>query len=194
MSGETPVQPTPEDRAEAAARDLADRGLAVTARAVREAAGVRMAVAAQAAKAWREASQEDDAVVIPEVPEDVRGRLTAIWTDAYRAALAEVTPERDRLAVEVEALRAEVEALTATVAEVEDERDQAAQVAAERADALTVAQKDARDAMAATAAAEQRNAALEGELARLTKRFDALIEKLPAPATAPAKGASKRDR
>src|SRR5699024_11846122 len=40
--------PTPEDRAEANARDLADRGMAVTARAVREAAGVRMAVAAAA--------------------------------------------------------------------------------------------------------------------------------------------------
>ena len=90
---------TPEDRAETAARDLADRGLAVTARAVREAAGVRMAVAAQTAKAWREASQEDNAVTIPETPEDVKGRLDAIWADAYRAALAAVTPERDRLEI-----------------------------------------------------------------------------------------------
>ena len=113
---------TPEDRAETAARDLADRGLAVTARAVREAAGVRMAVATQTAKAWREATQEDNAVTIPETPEDVKGRLDAIWADAYRAALAAVTPERDRLAAEAETLRAEVEALTVAVTEVEDER------------------------------------------------------------------------
>lgn len=46
-------------------------------------------------------------------------RLDAIWADAYRAAVATVTPERDRLAVEVEELRGEVDALTATVEDVE---------------------------------------------------------------------------
>ena len=50
---EQPESQTPEDRAEAAARDLADRGLAVTARAVREAAKVRMTVASEVARAWR---------------------------------------------------------------------------------------------------------------------------------------------
>lgn len=118
---------TPEDRAEATARDLADRGQAVTARAVREAAGVRMAVAAAAARAWREATADRAEVEVPEVPEDVTARLAAIWADAYRAAVATVAPERDRLAAEAEELRGEVEALTATVSEVEDERDQVTQ-------------------------------------------------------------------
>lgn len=39
----------PEERADAAARDLADRGLFVTARAVRAAAGVRMSTASATA-------------------------------------------------------------------------------------------------------------------------------------------------
>lgn len=46
--------------------------------------------------------------IIPAVPEDVQGRLTAIRADAYRAALAAVTPERDRLATELDQLRDEV--------------------------------------------------------------------------------------
>ena len=85
---------TPEDRAEAAARDLVDRGLPVTARAVREAAGVRMAVAAQTARAWKEATAEQPDVVVPEVPDDVTSRLTAIWADAYRTARGSATGAR----------------------------------------------------------------------------------------------------
>lgn len=121
----TEEQSTPEDRAEAAARDLADRGLAVTARAVRDTAGVRMAVAAEAARAWREAAVDQREVQVPDMPEDVRGRLTAIWADSYRAAHAAVSPERDQLAAIAKELRAEIEALTAAVSEVEEARDSA---------------------------------------------------------------------
>ena len=60
---------------------------------------------------------------IPSVPEDVTGRLEAIWADAYRAALASVTPERDQLRVDVDSLRIEVDGLTAEVETVEAERD-----------------------------------------------------------------------
>lgn len=56
---------TPEARAEAAARDLVDTGRNVTARAVREAAGVRMAVAAEAARAWRDAVANEPEVIVP---------------------------------------------------------------------------------------------------------------------------------
>lgn len=78
--GELPVENgmTPEARAEQAARDLSDRGLAVTARAVRASAGVRMVVAVATAKAWKEAETEQEREVIPAVPEDVQGRLSAI--------------------------------------------------------------------------------------------------------------------
>src|SRR5699024_3701442 len=139
-----------EVRAEAAARDLADRGVPVTARAVREAAGVRMAVAAEAARAWREATATESREPVPEVPEDVRGRLTAIWADAYRAAVAAVSPERDRFAAEVESLSGEVEALTETVGEVEAERDaQAARADAAEAERVTAVSE--RDDQAARA-------------------------------------------
>src|SRR5690625_783315 len=97
-------QQTPEERAEASARELADTGRAVTARAVREAAGVRMTVAAAADKAWNAATIEDTAVQVPEVPADVQGRLEAMWADAYRAAWDAVTPHRDRLQAEVDHL------------------------------------------------------------------------------------------
>lgn len=103
---------TPEARTEVAARDLADRGLPVTARAVRSAAGVRMSVASETAKAWNDAAAETDTLQVPDVPQDVTGRLSAIWTDAYRAAHAAFVPERDRLAAELKAARADVASLT----------------------------------------------------------------------------------
>lgn len=170
----------PEARAEQAARDLADRGMTVTARAVREAAGVRMVVAAATAKAWNAAAAEQDHEIVPDVPEDVQSRLSAIWTDAYRAALATVTPERDRLAVEVEQLREEVVGLTATVEEVEAERDEqttCAQVAREESQAA-VSERDA--AVSRATVAESATAAVEAERDRLIAQLDALIARIPA--------------
>lgn len=116
---------SPEARAEAAARDLADTGRAVSARAVRTAAGVSMAVAAAAAKAWKEAQEEDAAIEVPAVPEDVQGRLAAIWADAYRAAAETLTPERDQLKAQVQELTEAVSDLESDVAGVEEERDTA---------------------------------------------------------------------
>lgn len=170
---------SPEVRAEAAARDLADRGMAVTARAVREAAGVRMAVAAEAARAWREATATEDREPVPEVPEDVRGRLAAIWADAYRAAVAAVSPERDRLAAEVEALSGEVEALTGTVGEVEAERDAHAVRAdtAEQDLATAVAERAEHETRADRA--EDRVSAVEAERDRLAEQVNALIARIP---------------
>lgn len=171
---------TPEARAEQAARDLADRGMAVTARAVREAAGVRMVVAAATAKAWNAAAAEQDHEVIPDVPEDVQGRLSAIWADAYRAALAAVTPERDRLATEVDQLREEVTALTTTVEEVEAERDEQS-TRADTTEQERQAAVSARDAAVSRATvAESATATVEAERDRLTAQLDALIARIPA--------------
>lgn len=179
----TPAEntPSPEERAEAAARDLADRGRPVTARAVREAAGVRMVLAAEVAKAWKEAENDDEGVPVPPVPEDVAARLTAIWRDAYRAAVAAVSPERVRLAQDVGNLRKEVEALTETVAEVEEERDrlavdlETARVAASEAgNRAEVAERETREA-------EARATAVEAERDRLADQVTALIERVPAP-------------
>jgi len=173
----------PEDRAEAAARDLADRGMAVTARAVREAAGVRMAVAASAARAWREATTETSEVEVPAVPEDVSARLAAIWADAYRAAVAVVTPERDRLAAEAEELRGEVEALTATVSEVEDERDQATQQLHAAQDDQVTVEVQLRDANQAISTHEATITELREQNRTLTGQLDALIARIPTSGT-----------
>lgn len=174
---------TPEDRAEATARDLADRGQAVTARAVREAAGVRMTVAAAAARAWREATSEAAEVEVPEVPADVSARLAAVWADAYRAAVATVTPERDRLAAEVEELRAEVEALTATVSEVEDERDQATQQLHAAQDDQSTIEYQLRDATQTIGSHEAIITELREQNRTLTSQLDALIARIPSSQT-----------
>lgn len=183
MTNQQKSTATAEDRAEAAARDLADRGLSVTARAVRDAAGVRMIVAAEAARAWRAATVEQTEVEVPDVPEDVHGRLSAIWADAYRSAHAVLSPERDQLASTSKELQGEVDALTTAVAEVEAERD--TQVAEAESARKTAAEAEARAEETARTGrdAEARAAAAEGERDRLTAQMAALIERIPNTAT-----------
>jgi hypothetical protein len=175
-------QQTPEERAEAVARELADTGRAVTARAVREAAGVRMTVAASVAKAWNEATTEDAEVSVPEVPVDVQGRLEAIWADAYRAAWDTVAPERDRLQVDVEQLTKDAQAYIADLREAE-QAEQALRDELEQANQrVTDAQAKARAAMeqAQREVAEMRGRAdqLATENARLTKLIDEQLNRL----------------
>lgn len=130
---------------------------------------------------WREAQADESEVEVPEVPADVRGRLDAIWVDAYRAAVATIAPERDRLAVEVEELRGEVDALTATVEDVETERDEhAARLeAGQKEYAVAVSERD--DAAARAERAEERAATVEAERDRLAEQVRVLIERIPAP-------------
>lgn len=188
----TSSRPTPDDRAEAAARDLADTGSAVTARAIRETASVRMAVAAAAARAWKEAAADDKPEIIPDVPADVRGRLEAIWADAYRAAKADIIPDRDRLAGEVEQLQTEVAGLTSDVEAVEGERDALATEHAQTREALAVAETEThrlnetvklRDATIAEL--REQVGKLEDTNSSLLDRITAIVERLPAPATDP---------
>lgn len=177
---------TPESRAEAVARDLVDTGRTVTARAVREAAGVRMAVAAEVARAWREAAADEPEIIVPPVPEDVTGRLNAIWADSYRAAISAVSPERDRLARRVKELEDEVEKAIAEVTSLEDDKERAdlesgeanerAKQAEARADKSI---HEARETEARTTAAENRATAAEAERDRIEARMTALIERIP---------------
>lgn len=177
---------TPESRAEAVARDLVDTGRTVTARAVREAAGVRMAVAAEVARAWREAATDEPEVIVPPVPEDVTGRLNAIWADSYRAAFSAVSPERDRLAHRVKELEDEVEKTIAEVTSLEADKERAdlesgeanerAKQAEARADKSI---HEARETEARTTAAENRATAAEAERDRIEARMTALIERIP---------------
>lgn len=170
---------TAEERAEAAARDLSDRGQAVTARSVREAAGVRMTVAVAVARAWREAESEHERVEVPPAPDDVRARVEAIWRDSYLSAVAMVSPERERLATEASSLRDEVDALTAAVESVEGERDALA-------DAVAEARQKREDADARAERAEQnareqasRISAVQEERDRLASQVAALIARIP---------------
>lgn len=167
---------TPEARAEAVARDLADTGRAVTARAIREGAKVRMALASATAKAWNEATATDDHETIPAVPEDVTGRLEAIWADAYRAALAAVTPERDQLRVDVDALRAEVEGLTADVETVETERDAATAQAEDLEQKLLEAKAETEKWSTEAAKHEAALSAVRGQYDTLNERITTLLE------------------
>lgn len=182
----------PEDRAETAARDLADRGQAVTARAVREAAGVRMAVAVAAARAWREATAEDSEVEVPEVPADVTARLAAVWADAYRAAVAAVTPERDQLASEVEELRGEVEALTATVSEVEDEQATTAGQRDAAQQAQQAAEEQLREVTQALSSRDATITELREHNSSLTAQVTELIARIPSDGAGAEPEADKR--
>src|SRR5699024_3700747 len=181
-------------RAEAVARDLVDTGRAVTARAVREGASVRMAVAAEVARAWREASAEETEVAVPPVPDDVVGRLNAIWSDAYRAAVAAITPERNRLEHRVKALEEEVEKSVTDVTVLEEAMERA-EVATEKANALAeqaearaeaslkdvrTAESRAIDAEARANTEAARATAAEQERDRIAAKMDALIERIPA--------------
>lgn len=183
---------TPEDRAEVAARDLADRDQAVTARAVREAAGVRMAVAAAAARAWREATAEASDVEVPEVPGDVTARLAAVWADAYRAAVAAVTPERDQLASEVEELRGEVEALTATVSEVEDEQATTAGQRDAAQQAQQAGEEQLREVTQTLSSRDATIAELREHNRSLTAQVTELIARIPSDGAGAEPEADKR--
>lgn len=136
-----------------------------------------------AARAWREAQADDTEVQVPEVPADVRGRLDAIWADAYRAAITAVRPERDRLAVEVEELRAEVDALTATVEDVETERDDHATCLEAAGQERDTAVSEHAAATARAERAEDRAKAAEAERDRLDQQIRALIARIPETTT-----------
>lgn len=172
----TDEQQTAEERAEAAARDLADTGRAVTARAVRETAGVRMTVAATVAKAWNDAASEDTSVPVPDVPADVQGRLEAIWADAYRAALDAAAPERDRLQLEVEHLTKDVQAY---IDDLQDAEQTETALRAEIDQANQHATKAQADADAAVTQAHQEAAVVRGrgeQLAAENERLNKLID------------------
>ena len=178
MSTENP--PNPEERAEAAARDLSDRGIPVTARAVREAAGVRMTVATSVARAWREAASESERLTIPEVPADVAARLTAIWADAYRSAVASISPERDRLSAEVAELRLEIDALTDEITQAEDEREKARAAESSATARAEAAEQAAREQKNVAASAKASAREIEAERDRLLQQVDNLIMRIPS--------------
>ncbi len=86
------MEQTPTQRAEAAAEELAADGQAVTARAVRTASGVRMTVAAEAARAWNERVDQEGKV--PDMPATFVARAEAMWRATYADARDAFAAER----------------------------------------------------------------------------------------------------
>jgi|GEM_PF-3067598 len=109
---------TPIERARVAAEQLAAAGQAVTARAVRQASGVKMAVAVDVARQWNEArNQEVDA---PPVPEAVQLRIEGVWREAYSLAQDEFEAERTGWAAKIATLTRELGEVTADLDDMEE--------------------------------------------------------------------------
>jgi len=117
------VGPAGLDRAFEAAVALDAEGLAVTARAVRERAGVRMAVASQAAREW--VRQRVDCEGVPEIPEVVMVRFTGLWREAFLAAQGSFEVERDGWSQQLNKSRGELSQLQIAMDELESEYEHA---------------------------------------------------------------------
>lgn len=159
-------QQTPEQRAGEAAEALAAGRTAVTARAVRERSGVRMSVAAEAARLWNEREAQTEAV--PEPPAVVEARFVALWREAVAVARGEFAEARTGWEATVEQAHAERDAAVEDVERAEAERDalagrleDAGRLHASAYEALTVARDEARAETVTTreqgAAAEDRS-------------------------------------
>lgn len=113
------------ERARVAADELTAAGETVTARAVREKAGVSMTVAAQIAREWKTSAEAERAT--PEIPTRVQVRVEGLWKEAIDTArdefeaerqgwqrrLEEATEERDGLIKDVSTLELKAQELQA---------------------------------------------------------------------------------
>ncbi|WP_308465056.1 DNA-binding protein [Rathayibacter soli] len=164
-----------EEKAARAAEELATEGLAVSAAAVRERSGVRMATAAAAAKAWKErANQASDQVDAP-MPESLQARFQTVaqatWREARTQSRAEFDEARSGWETKVAAAEADVVRLTAAVEDLEAERERAAEAAAGR---IAELEASVEKATAAVTAAEERAMNAEGIAAGLREALTTL--------------------
>mgnify|MGYP002737228550 CR=1 FL=1 len=190
---------TPEKTAEKAAEALAATGQPVTARAVREKAGVRMAVAAAAAKAWNKTAAAEEAHTIP-MPDAVQARAQGLWETALTVARTQFDTERDGWNSRLAAAEHEQQELSTLVEELENDLEKAllqtkdCEDAARTSEALHAAgTSQLRESLART---EGELAAVKAERDRLLAERDALQGKLDAvPAsTSPRKTTPRKPR
>ncbi len=121
------------ERARIAADELTAAGETVTARAVRETAGVSMTVAAQVAREWKTSAEAERA--IPEIPKRVQVRVEGLWKEAidtvrdefeaerqgWQQRLEETVEERDELIKDVATLETKVGELQALLETTREE-------------------------------------------------------------------------
>ncbi|MCZ2403524.1 DNA-binding protein [Paenarthrobacter sp. Z7-10] len=186
-------QQTPEERAAEAAEALSAGGAAVTARAVRQRSGVRMIVAAEAARSWNE--RETQAEAVPEPPAAVEARFVALWREAVAVARGEFVEARTGWQTKMEQAHAERDAATEDVERAEGERDALAErledarlMHANAYEALTTARDEAR---AETAAAREQAAVAEARSGEAVSEQRSRADKAEARAEAVA---GERDR
>ena len=111
------------ERARVAAEQLAAAGQAVTARAVRQASGVKMAV--DVARQWNEARGQE--VEAPPVPEAVLLRIEGVWREAYSLAQDEFEAERTGWAAKIATAARELGEVTADLDDMEEKARKAGQ-------------------------------------------------------------------
>lgn len=156
-------------RAAEAAESLAAEGAAVTVRSVRERARVSTAVATEAANAWKQEQEQQEAA--PPLPSSFQTRIDALWRAAYDEAKGHFAIERDGLIAQLRASEEEQTRLLSDLAEEEAGRERAIQGL----------QSDLDEAHARIVSLEQqleiertradRVAALEAQLMQLTERL-----------------------
>lgn len=166
---------SPQRRAAEAAEALAAEGKSVTNRAVRERAGVAMAVAAEAVKVWNDRVAEQSQA--PEPPDTVLARFAGIWREAYTAAGNHFAVERDGLMVKIRASDEEIRSLTQDLSE-SDSRVGELAVALEQA--RTEIEQGTHDAEQALVAERARADRAEGALEAVTAERDRLLAQLEA--------------
>ncbi|WP_130176587.1 DNA-binding protein [Cryobacterium sp. SO1] len=189
MSEDAEIVPA-EDKATRAADELAAEGVSVTAAAVRERSGVRMATAAAAAKAWKERENKAVAVATEPVPEQLQARFLAAaeaaWHEARALSRAEFDEARAGGELKLRESESEVAKLTAAVEDLEQECERidtearvAAQLAAEEIAAVqTLAAEQANEQASQLAAERSRADRAEGALEAVTAERDRLLVQL----------------
>lgn len=170
MTAESTAPTEPQRRAAEAAEALAAEGKTVTNRAVRERAGVAMAVAVEAARAWNEHTA--GLAQVPDAPDTVLARFAGIWREVYTVARDQWTAERAALSVKLQASDDEIRSLTKDLAE-SDARVAELEAALQQTRAeFDVVTRDAERAAAAADAVQA--AALSGERSRADRAEGAL--------------------
>lgn len=96
-----PQQESPRSRAEKAIEELHAQDLAVTARAVRDLAGVSMAVATESARIFNE--EQTRKLEPPQISPALLRRFKAVWGEAFAAAREEFTAEREAWSAKADA-------------------------------------------------------------------------------------------
>ncbi len=159
------------ERARIAADELTATGGAVTARAVREAAGVSMAVAAQVAREWKTSAEAERST--PEIPTRVQVRVEGLWKEAIDTVRDEFEAERQGWQKRLEETAAERDELISDIAEFEAKTEELQTLLEEtRAEAVANTKALEESVRSATSRADRAEAQVEA----LQEERDRLIE------------------